>query len=141
MENALVPELEISDLRTSLDFYVNLIGFSIVYQRPEEGFAFLQLGAAQLMLDTVGMGRTFDGVADGLSGRGVNFQIEVTDPDHIVRVLADAEWPLFLPIEEKWYRRGSEEVGNRQFCVRDPDGYLLRLTRSLGARPGTVSDH
>ena len=29
--------------------------------------------------------------------------------------------------EESWYRRGSEENGNRQFVVADPDGYLLRF--------------
>ena len=32
---------------------------------------------------------------------------------------------IFLPLEERWYRRETEEVGNRQFVVTDPDGYLL----------------
>ena len=42
---------------------------------------------------------------------------------------------LFLPVEEKWYRKNDREVGNRQFLVQDPDGYLLRFTEDLGVRP------
>ena len=37
--------------------------------------------------------------------------------------------------EEKWYRKDSIEVGNKQFLVQDPDGYLLRFTQDLGKRP------
>ncbi|MEO9168740.1 MAG: VOC family protein, partial [Aestuariivirga sp.] len=36
--------------------------------------------------------------------------------------------------EEKWYRAGDEEVGQRQFLVQDPDGYLLRLCQPIGRR-------
>lgn len=34
----LTPELNVRNIQKSLNFYVNLLGFSI-YQRPEEGFA------------------------------------------------------------------------------------------------------
>ncbi len=37
--------------------------------------------------------------------------------------------------EEKWYRADKIEVGQRQFLVMDPDGYLLRLVMDLGERP------
>ena len=40
-----------------------------------------------------------------------------------------------LPLEGRWYRRGAGEVGNRQFAVADPDGYLLRFFTDLGERP------
>ncbi|WP_273185913.1 VOC family protein [Hyphomonas adhaerens] len=39
MAAALVPELYVSDLAQSLDFYCGALGFSVVYQRPEERFA------------------------------------------------------------------------------------------------------
>jgi len=39
ISNALVPELSITDFAKSLDFYERILGFSIVYQRQEEGFA------------------------------------------------------------------------------------------------------
>ena len=40
-----------------------------------------------------------------------------------------------MPLEERWYRREDEELGNRQFVVADPDGYLLRFFTNLGTRP------
>ena len=48
---ALVPELIISDIHARLDFWCGVIGFSVWYDRPEENFAYLTLGTAQLMLD------------------------------------------------------------------------------------------
>lgn len=123
--NALIPELGVRDLAASLDFYVGLIGFSIAYDRPEEGFAFVELGAAQLMLDTIGMGRSV-GEEPLTLGDGINFQLAVADLDGIVARLARADWPIVLGPEERWYRTPDGERGQRQLWVRDPDGYLLR---------------
>lgn len=136
----LVPELLCSDLKESLEFYLTLAGFRVLYDRPEEGFAYLDLEGAELMLEQA------DATDDDPRvwwtapphkpyGRGINFQIEVTDVDRIHRCLTQADWPLFRPMEEKWYRAGSVEVGNRQFLVQDPDGYLLRFCSDLGERP------
>ncbi len=47
----LVPELVVADLATSLRFWVDLIGFRIAYDRPENRFAYLDLDGAQVMLD------------------------------------------------------------------------------------------
>ena len=123
--NALIPELAITDLDASLEFYVGLVGFSVVYDRPEEGFAFIQLGSAQLMLDTAGMGRTI-GDDPSQRGGGVNFQLEVDDFDALADRLAKAGWPLVREPEERCYRTDKGYKGQRQLWVRDPDGYLLR---------------
>ena len=128
--NALIPELGVCDLGRSLDFYVGLIGFSVAYDRPEEGFAFLELGSAQLMLDTIGMGRTFGEDAPH-GGGGLNFQLEVEDFDGIAGRLAAAGWPLVLGPEERRYRTPEGERGQRQLWVRDPDGYLIRPFQPL----------
>jgi catechol 2,3-dioxygenase-like lactoylglutathione lyase family enzyme len=134
---ALIPELDVSDLARSLDFYVGLIGFELRYERPEERFAYLTLGDAHLMLEeAAGPGRRFrTAPLEPPFGRGVNFQIRVEDAaalhDH---VLAASLIP-YLPLEERWYRRGDTEIGLRQFVVADPDGYLLRFASSLGKRP------
>ncbi len=136
-ENALVPELAVSDWRTSRAFYCDLIGFEVVYERPEEGFSFLTLGDAQLMIDQIGFGRTFElaeGPLDRPFGRGLNLQIRVPQVPPILDRLETAGVSLYLPLEEKWYRRDDHEVGNRQFVVPDPDGYLLRLFEDLGMR-------
>jgi catechol 2,3-dioxygenase-like lactoylglutathione lyase family enzyme len=135
---ALIPELSVSDWQRSRDFYRELLGFHCLYDRPEEGFALLALGDAQLMIDQIGLGRTFDsGHAPDIPpfGRGINLQIWVESLAPLLARLATARWPLFLPVEDKWYRADRHETGNRQFVVADPDGYLLRFFEDLGARP------
>ena len=134
--NALLPELAVSSCADSLGFYCGLLGFTILYQRPEEGFAVLQLGAAQLMLDEIGHTRTFDpgALLERPFGRGMNLQIEVERVAPLLARLAQANWPLRVPLEDKWYRQNNNEVGNRQFVVADPDGYLLRFAEDLGWR-------
>ena len=47
----LVPELLCRDVQASLAFYRNIIGFEVLYERPEEGFAYLSLSGAELMLE------------------------------------------------------------------------------------------
>lgn len=136
-ENALVPELAVSDWRTSRAFYCELLGFEVAYERPEEGFSFLTLGDAQLMIDQIGIRRTFEvqhAPVERSLGRGLNLQILVPQVAPVLKRLATAGVSLYLPLEEKWYRRGDREVGNRQFVVPDPDGYLLRLYEDLGER-------
>jgi hypothetical protein len=65
------------------------------------------------------------------------------------RRAVEAGVDIVVPIEERWYRvdvaesggrwqmTGSTEVGNRQFVLADPDGYLWRPFRDLGMRPAT----
>ena len=48
---ALVPEIEVSDFPRSLRFYVTVLGFSVLYDRPERPFAYLTLGAAHIMIE------------------------------------------------------------------------------------------
>lgn len=138
MSNALVPEFAVSDFERSKAFYHDTLGFEIAYERPEEGFAYLALGEAELMIDQIGVGRTFD---DGHLpeaypfGRGLNVQIAVARIAPLLEALAAADHRLYLQPEDKWYRKGQKEVGNRQFVVADPDGYLLRFFENLGERP------
>ena len=132
---SLTPELNVRDFATSLEFYTRILGCTIRYQRPEEGFAFLEIGAATLMIDQVGLGRDWQTAAlEYPLGRGVNFQIMVKDLQPLLERLHRAGVKLFADVEEKWYRKGQLEVGNRQFLVQDPDGYLLRFAQDLGQR-------
>lgn len=133
----LVPELLVSCLESSLGFWRDRLGFRIVYDRPEHGFAYLDLDAAAVMLEQRDRAaRTWEtGPLERPLGRGINFEIEVDDLEGILARLAEASWPLFMEPEDKWYRVGDIERGQRQFLVQDPDGYLLRLAGSLGERP------
>jgi catechol 2,3-dioxygenase-like lactoylglutathione lyase family enzyme len=131
----LVPELICSDIERSLHFYVSMLGFTVLYARPEERFAYLEREGAQLMIEQP-TGRAF--LAGDLAhpfGRGINLQIRVSDVDALHARVYAAGLPLYLPLEEIWYRRDQVRLGNRQFIVQDPDGYLLRLYSDLGSRP------
>ncbi|KLN61610.1 glyoxalase [Kiloniella spongiae] len=135
----LVPELLCSDLEVSLDFYVNIIGFRVLYDRPENRFAYLEMGGVEMMLDETpeissDEGDWWTARATKPYGRGVNFMIEVADVHAIHDRLKRLRWPLFRPMEDQWYRAGESKVGNREFLVQDPDGYLLRFFTSLGDR-------
>lgn len=133
--NQLTPELSITDFTNSLDFYTQVLGFSVLYQRAEEGFAYLTLGEAQLMIDQIGRGRTWQtGDFAYPLGRGINLQIEVPSIKPILESLKKHHIKLFMEVEDKWYRQDDQEWGNRQFLVQDPDGYLLRFTQDLGSR-------
>ena len=133
----LAPEFIVTDLSASLGFWCGLIGFSIAYERPDDGFAYLDLEGAQVMLEQRDeMARQW--VPAPLAaplGRGINVQIRVPSAAAIVERLERAGWPLFMAPEDKWYAAGPAERGQRQFLVQDPDGYLLRPFEDLGDRP------
>ncbi|WP_019903020.1 VOC family protein [Methylobacterium sp. 77] len=130
----LVPELDIRDLPASLAFWCGTLGFSVAYSRPETGFAYLERGGAQVMLNVVN-GHWLTGDLERPFGRGINLQIAVDALDPVLTALRSASWPMFRPAHEAWYRVGEIEIGLRQFLVQDPDGYLLRFAESLGSRP------
>ncbi len=70
-------------------------------------------------------------------GRGINLQMAVERIAPILEALDRANWPLLEQPSNAWYRVGDHEHGQREFLVQDPDGYLLRFTEALGARPAT----
>lgn len=135
-EPGLVPELSVTDYEASRHFWCDLVGFSLRYERPEEGFGYLVLGNAHLMLDQINRGRTWEtGALEPPLGRGINFEVQVENVDTVLRSIESAGWPIFVAPEEKWYRASDIEIGVRQFLVQDPDGYLLRLQQEIGERP------
>ncbi|MCX7124156.1 MAG: VOC family protein, partial [Gammaproteobacteria bacterium] len=131
----LIPELAVTNCDTSVKFYRDILGFTVLYERKDEGFAFLERDGAQLMLDEIGKGRTWahaDTSFEKPLGRGINLQIQVKSIGSLLQAIATNNVTLFLQSEEKWYRRGNEEIGHQQFIVADPDGYLLRFYEYIG---------
>lgn len=133
----LVPELMVTELHKSLHFWTSLIGFNIAYERPEAGFAYLDQRGIQLMLEQYDPNEDqwLSGPLEAPLGRGINFQITVNSVEPILQRLAEVQWPMFRPCADVWYRADAVEVGQREFLVQDPDGYLVRLVESLGERP------
>jgi catechol 2,3-dioxygenase-like lactoylglutathione lyase family enzyme len=134
--NRLIPELDVSDLARSLRFYRQIVGCEVLYGRSEERFAFLNLEGAQFMLEeAAGPGRRFrTAPLEFPFGRGVNFQIQVTRVDALFQRCSENECTIVIKLEDQWYRKDDVELGNRQFVVADPDGYLLRFFEDLGSR-------
>jgi len=138
---ALTPELCCSDIAASLAFYTQVLGFTVQYERPEEGFAMLERQGSRLMLNEVratprrGSDHAWlTGKLEKPYGRGINFEMCTQDVEVLYVRVQKAGAKIFLPIGEMWYRRDDHYVGNRQFLVQDPDGYLLRFAEGLGTR-------
>ena len=132
---ALVPELLVTDLSKSLSFYQDACGFRVRYARAEDGFAYLEIGQAQVMLEQVSEESWISGNLEAPLGRGINLQIEVPDVAATERLLLACGANMFRPMMTEWYREGDIEHGQAQFLVQDPDGYLLRFMQHLGERP------
>ncbi len=132
---ALTPELYCYDFAKSCALYTDVLGFRVDYQREEEGFAMLEREGAWLMIDEIGVERTWHtGEFDRPLGRGINLQIEVSDVDALYEAVKAAGHPIFLEMEDAWYRADDIYLGNRQFLIQDPDGYLLRFFQDIGQR-------
>jgi catechol 2,3-dioxygenase-like lactoylglutathione lyase family enzyme len=131
----LIPEFKVTNFEKSLDFYTRLAGFKVLYDRPEEKFAMLEREGAQLMIELLeAQDRWAVGERKYPLGQGINFQIEVMDVQSLYGNFKKDNYPVFFEMEEKWYRSNDTEVGNKQFLVQDPDGYLLRFFQDLGER-------
>lgn len=138
--NPMAPELAVTNFARSLHFYTDICGFTPVFQRTNPAFAFLQIGRAQLMIEQIEVDAWATAELVFPFGRGVNFQIEVHDVPAILNRVQNAGLSLFRPLTEVWYEVGTTsdgsrfQVGQREFLVQDPDGYLLRFTQPIGER-------
>ena len=137
-QTPLTPELICTDVKISREFYVNILGFRVQYERPEEGFAMLEREGSRIMLDQFVPDSVRTWIAAPLErpfGRGINLQIQTKNVGDLYADVKAAAATIFMPMEERWYRADENELGNRQFIVQDPDGYLLRFFQDLGKRP------
>ena len=125
--NSLIPELTVSDIEKTKDFYLNTLGFKMEYERPEDGFAFLSLGENQMMFEQ-NNGNWSVGSLEYPYGRGINFEMTVADVERLYKSIVDSGIKPFREIKENHYRNGDEIIRQREFLIQDPDGYLLRFT-------------
>lgn len=132
--NKNIPELSVTNLENSLKFY-KCLGFKVEYERSEDKFAFLSIGEIQFMLQEITENDKWN-VAPLIYpfGNGINFQLEVNDVDKIYKCLNDNNYKIAFEIEENWYRQDDRLLGNKEFLVQDPDGYLLRFSEDLGEK-------
>ncbi len=135
--NPLKPELYVTDFQISLNFYQNILGFTVEYQRENPSFAFLSYQGSQIMIQELDPNEDkafITGSFEYPLGRGINFQIDTDDVDRINNSLKDSDYPLRRPIKDSWYKVGDFLSGCRQILVQDPDGYLLRFSQDIGEK-------
>lgn len=132
--NKIIPELSVTNLKESLKFY-QTVGFKIEYERVENKFAFLSLGEIQFMLQEISLEDKWNvAPLEYPFGNGVNFQLEVENVDKIYNLLKENNYKIAFEMEENWYRQDNKLLGNKEFLVQDPDGYLIRFSEDLGER-------
>ena len=119
--NDLIPELVVSNINISKDFYVNMLGFKIEYEREEDKF-----GNIQLMLE--------EGSEDELSqmeypfGKGINFTFGVDNIDELYSKFKIKKNLLKRDIEIREFRVNDEIIYTKEFSILDPDGYFIRIS-------------
>lgn len=129
-----IPELSVTNLEKSLNFY-KTAGFKIEYDRPENKFAFISLGEIQFMLQEISDNEKWDVAPLSYPfGNGINFQLEVENLNEIYNNLKNSNYKITFDIEENWYRQNNKLLGNKEFLIQDPDGYLLRFSEDLGEK-------
>ncbi len=131
--NKLIPELSVSNFKESLRFYTEVLGFKVEYKRDESKFAMISLQGTQIMIEEINNNWN-TGKLEYPFGRGINFQIEVDEIQPILDSLKKNKYPIFIEPKENWYRVGNQVLGNKEFLVQDPDGYLLRFAEDLGVK-------
>lgn len=95
--NKLIPELTVLNYQVSLNFYTRLAGFQVLYARPAEEFAMLELNGSQLMIEGLN-GPTRSWITGPLEcplGRGINLQIEVQNVQTLYDNFQQAHYPIF----------------------------------------------
>lgn len=125
--NSLIPELTVRNLSKTKHFYLDILGFKIEYERKEDFFVFLSLEENQLMFEQDN-GHWNTGSLEYPYGRGVNFEMKVSDVEILYKKVLDSGILPFRELSISNYKTGKESVIQKEFLVQDPDGYLLRFT-------------
>ena len=123
--NSLIPELSVTDINKSKDFYLKL-GFKIMYERVEDKFCFLELEGNQIMIqeenDTWNVGDM-----EYPYGRGINISMSVTDVEKMYNDILNKNIKIFKKLEVHSYRVDDKVYNDLEFLIQDLDGYLLRF--------------
>lgn len=123
--NSLIPELSVTDIEKSKEFYLNL-GFKIMYERKEDKFCFLYLENNQIMIEEINNNWNV-GEMKYPFGNGINISMTVSDIDSFYESIISKRIVLFRKIKTSKYRVDDIIYEDKEFLLQDPDGYLLRF--------------
>ena len=123
--NSLIPELSVTNIEKSKKFYLNL-GFKIMYERKEDKFCFLYLEDNQIMIEEINNNWNV-GEMKYPFGNGINISMTVSDIDSFYESIISKKIVLFRKIKTSKYRVDDIIYEDKEFLLKDPDGYLLRF--------------
>jgi predicted lactoylglutathione lyase len=123
--NSLIPELSVTDINKSKEFYLSL-GFAIKYERLENKFCFLELEQNQIMIEQINDNWN-TGILEYPFGRGINISMSVSNVEELYNNIKNKNIKIFKELEIHTYRVDDKEYQDKEFLIQDPDGYLLRF--------------
>lgn len=132
--NCLIPELRVSDIKKSKNFYSEILGFKVEYERKD--FAMMVQGDCQIMLQQLILPSKEGSwnVSDDMKhpfGRGINLQIIYPDISQIYCSLKRHKKDIFIDLLISDYLENGYINHVLEFLVQDPDGYLLRFQQDV----------
>lgn len=128
--NKLIPELSVSDINKSLDFYINTLGFKLEYQRVEDKFAFLSYNGSQIMIEQINNHWSVGELKQPF-GRGINFQIECNNVQQIFNKLHSVGYNIYKDVFTSKYKVDNITYTEMELLVQDLDGYLIRFQQTV----------
>lgn len=123
--NSLIPELSVSNIETSINFYTS-IGFEVVYERKSDNFCFLQLEENQIMIEQINE-HWNTGILEYPFGRGINISMSISNIDEYYKKIIQKNIRIFEKLKINKYQVGDVLYEDKEFLILDPDGYLLRF--------------
>ena len=124
----LTPNLIVSNVERSLEFYAGVLGFARAMTVPEQSpfvFASVTSGPVEIFFnDRSTIANESPQFANlSVGGGGNTMFIEVGDVDALHdRVRSHA--PVVMAIHTQWY-------GMREFAITDPDGYVITFAQKI----------
>ncbi len=125
--NSLIPELTVSNIEKTKEFYVDILGFKIEFERLEDKFVFLSLGGAQMMFEEYHEKGWNVAELEYPYGRGINFEIGVSDIDNLYNNVLKAGIEPYRELKTNVYVVDGKQTQQKEFLIMDYDGYLLRF--------------
>ena len=119
-----VPVLKVSDMQKSVDFYTGVLGFSVAWRAANDGGGencMLQGGAANLLLST----GSHLGDKPQFTGTLYFNMVGVTGFFEQIKNKVEMVWSL-----------ETMDYGQREFGIRDGDGYTLAFAEPLEGEEG-----
>lgn len=124
--NKLIPELSVSNINRSKDFYI-MLGFQVMYERIEDKFVFLELNGNQIMIEEINDNWN-TGTLEFPYGRGINITMTIENVEELYNFLMKRKYPVFSEIMYNEYYVDDVKYVDKEFLLQDPDGYLLRFS-------------